>query len=154
MKPKSEAGAKLITLQLAPAQVLELYSFLALGAAFRCNLFRRVKSVLAQQSQSLYCDHRGKSLNYSHGQTGESRRGGARARTAVRKEEKPNRSRAHAGHRRFGFSPGLPFVRPDCLARLGGLLHLGSDLDGVGGARSAIGHVSATKSVRGNRQHY
>ena len=79
MKPKSEAGAKLITLQLAPAQVLELYSFLALGAAFRCNLFRRVKSVLAQQSQSLYCDHRGKSLNYSYGQTGESRRGGARA---------------------------------------------------------------------------
>jgi len=34
MKPKSEAGAKLITLQLAPAEVLELYSFLALGAHF------------------------------------------------------------------------------------------------------------------------
>ena len=41
MKPKSEAGAKLITLQLAPAQVLELYSFLALGAAFRRDRFWR-----------------------------------------------------------------------------------------------------------------
>ena len=34
MKPRGGTGAELITLQLAPAEVLALYSFLALGAHF------------------------------------------------------------------------------------------------------------------------
>jgi hypothetical protein len=34
MEPESETSAELITLQLAPAEVLALYSFLALGAHF------------------------------------------------------------------------------------------------------------------------
>jgi hypothetical protein len=34
MEPNSETSAELITLQLAPAEVLALYSFLALGAHF------------------------------------------------------------------------------------------------------------------------
>ena len=80
--PYTEPSMDQITIQLAPGEVLALYSFLALGAHFAAVVSRENSPFSLSENKQSHHDPRRHCVEYSHRQTGRSRRGRKRAGAA------------------------------------------------------------------------